>query len=107
MFGKKRKEGKSRSFRRDTAAKLDGKYIKCITERFGDGREETAGHTGAFILKGGELIVYSEEKVIFRSTVDETDFSELLSLGGVIIRGSDTEHGGIMRTLVVYYTYHI
>ena len=106
MFGKNKKTT-GRSFRREIASKIDGKYIKCITERLDDGNEETIGRTGAFILKGNELLIYSEEKVIFRSIVDETDFSELLNLGGIIIRARDIEHANTDRTLVVYYTYHI
>ena len=105
LFGKKK--DKSKAFRRSSAAALDGKYIKCVTERFDDSSEETVGRTGAFIVKGDELLIYSEEKVIFRSHIDETDFSPLLSMGGIIISGDDTEHGGNHRTLVAYYTYHI
>lgn len=106
MFGKKKNE-KGRAFRRDAAARLDGKYIKCVVERFDDGGESTVGRTGAFIVKGDELLIYSEEKVIFRSLIDSTDFSELQSLGGIIIGGEDIEHENAFRTLVVYYTYHI
>lgn len=105
LFG--RKKDKSKSFRRSSAVSLDGKYIKCVTERFEDSSEETVGRTGAFIIKGDELLIYSEEKVIFRSLIDETDFSPLLSNGGIIISGCDTEHENKFRTLVAYYTYHI
>lgn len=106
MFGRKKKDT-GRVFRRGSAAQIDGKHIKCAVERFDDGSESTVGRSGAFIVKGDELLVYSEEKVIFRSLIDETDFSELQSRGGIIISGKDIEHGGKFRTLVVYYTYYI
>ncbi|MDD6265636.1 MAG: hypothetical protein PUB34_04980 [Clostridia bacterium] len=97
---------KKKSLKRKIAKELDGKYIKVITERKNES-EETVGKTGAFIIKGEEILVYSEEKVVFRSLIDDTDFSPLLSLGGVIIHGNDIEHSGMERTLVIYYTYHI
>ena len=88
------------------AKKLDGRAIKYVTERTPDG-ETVIGKSGALIVKGDELLVYSSADVVFRCHVDEMTASELMSLGGAIITAPDLEHGGAERTVTAYYTDHL
>jgi hypothetical protein len=106
----------SKNFKRDMAKRLDGRAIKYVTERTQDNEtvsnetvsnDSVIGRDGALILKGDELLVYSSADVVFRVKVDEMSASELLSMEGVILTGSDIEHGGIERTVIAYYTYYL
>ena len=101
MFFKKKET--SPAFRREMAKKLDGRAIKYVTERTPDG-ENVIGKSGALIVKGDELLVYSSADVVFRCKVDCMTASELMSLGGVIITAPDVGHGGAERTVTAYYT---
>ena len=100
------KNENSKNFKREMAKRLDGRAIKYVTER-----DETAdsviGREGALIIKGDELLVYSSADVVFRAKIDEMKASELLSLEGVILSGSDIEHDGIERQIIAYYTYYL
>ena len=86
---------------------LNGRQIKYVVERLPDEESDIViGRTGALILKGDELLVYSDEKVLFRAVTNELDASELLSLEGVILSAPDIEHGRRPRTVIAYYTYY-
>ena len=103
-----------------TIRKLDGRSIKYVTERFPDKETEpdageaggaasgdiVIGRAGALILKDGELLVYSDENVLFRADINELDASELMSFEGVILSAPDLEHGRCVRTIIAYYTYY-
>ena len=105
LFGRGKKEN-TRGFRRETAKKLDGRAIKYVTERTPDG-ESVIGRSGALILKGDELLVYSSADVVFRCLIDEMDAGELMSMEGVILTAPDLEHGGSVRTVTAYYTHYM
>ena len=90
-------------FRRKMAKKLHGMHIKYVMERFGDCDDIIVGREGALIVRGKEFMVFSSQHDVFRSMIDDTDFSELLSLGGAVIRGYDLLSGK-ERTLIAHYT---
>ena len=102
MFGFS-KISKEVRFRRKMADMLHGKHIKYVMERLEDEDDIIVGREGALIVRGDEFIVFASQKDVFRSKIDETDFSELMSLGGVIISGvdilSDKE-----RSVIAHYT---
>ena len=55
----------SKRYKRDLANYLDGRSIKCVTERR-DGIEEVVGKSGAIIKKDDELLIYSSQDVLMR-----------------------------------------
>lgn|GEM_PF-673752 len=118
LFGKR---ASARSDQLKLIKKLDGRAIKYVIERLPDGEisnnsgssdsyaanELTVGRAGALIIKGNELLVYSDGFVLFRADINELDASELLSLEGVILIAPDLEHDRLSRTIVAYYTYFL
>ena len=103
MFGFGKKTDGTVRFRREMAKKLHGMHIKYVEERIDGCDDIIVGREGALIVRGKEFMVFSSQHDVFRSVVDETDFSELMSLGGVIITGYDILSGK-ERTLVAHYT---
>ncbi len=99
-FGKVTAEVK---FRRKMAKKLHGMHIKYVMERLVDEDDIIVGREGALIVRGKEFMVFSSQHDVFRSMIDDTDFSELLSLGGAVITGYDLLSGK-ERTLIAHYT---
>lgn len=89
--------------RRKMAKKLHGMHIKYVMERFGDCDDIIIGREGALITRGKEFIVFSSQRDVFRSYIDDTDFSELMSLGGAVINGYDLLSGK-ERSLIAHYT---
>lgn len=89
--------------RRKMAKKLHGMHIKYVMERFGDCDNIIIGREGALITRGKEFIVFSSQHDVFRSYIDDTDFSELMSLGGAVINGYDLLSGK-ERSLIAHYT---
>ena len=85
------------------AKKLDGMHIKYVMERLEDEDDIIIGREGALMTRNDEFIVFSSLKDVFRSKIDETDFSELMSLGGAIITGTDLLSGK-ERSLIAHYT---
>ena len=102
MFGFN-KISKEVRFRRKMADKLHGIHIQYVEERLSDEDDVIVGREGALIVRGDEVIVFASQKDVFRSKIDETDFSELMSLGGAIITGYDLLSEK-ERTLVAHYT---
>lgn len=100
----KSKNINSKRYKRDLAAYLDGRHLKCVTERI-DGIEEVIGKSGAIIKKDDELLVYSSGDVLLRTKILDLYAWELLSLEGVVITAIDIEHGGAERTVIAYYSY--
>lgn len=94
----------SKRYKRDLANYLDGRALKCVTERI-DGIEEVVGKSGAIIKKDDELLVYSSQDVLMRVKIDDLHAWELLSLDGVVITAHDIEHGGEERTIIAFYSY--
>lgn len=99
-FGKISKEVR---FRRKMAKMLHGKHLKYVMERLTDEDDIIVGREGALIVRGEEFIVFASQKDVFRSIIDDTDFSELMSLGGVIISGLDILSGK-ERSVIAHYT---
>ena len=102
MFGLG-KVSKEVKFRRKMAKKLHGMHIKYVMERLSDEDDIIVGREGALLTRGDEFIVFASQKEVFRSKIDETDFSELMSLGGVIITGVDLLSGN-ERSVIAHYT---
>lgn len=102
MFGLG-KVSKEVKFRRKMAKKLHGMHIKYVMERLSDEDDIIVGREGALLIRGDEFIVFASQKDVFRSRIDETDFSELMSLGGVIISGFDILSGN-ERSVIAHYT---
>ncbi len=89
--------------RRKMAKKLHGMHINYVEERIPDEDDIIIGREGALLIRGEEFLVFSSQHDVFRSVIDETDFSELMSLGGAIISGYDLLSGK-ERTIVAHYT---
>ena len=109
MFKKKNhwtrsKNINSKRYKRDLANYLDGRSLKCVTERI-DGIEEVIGKSGSIIKKDDELIIYSSQDILLRTKIDDLYAWELLSLEGVVITACDIEHGGEERTVIAFYSY--
>ncbi len=98
------KNPNSMRYKKDLAAYLDGRALKCVTERI-DGVEEVIGKSGAILKKDDELIVLSEQKILLRTKIRDLYAWELLSLDGVVMTAADMEHGGTERTVIAYYSY--
>ena len=102
MFGFS-KISKEVLFRRKMAKKLHGMHLKYVMERLPDEDDSIVGREGALSVRDDDFIVFSSQKDVFRSKIDETDFSELMSLGGVIITGLDILSGK-ERSVIAHYT---
>ena len=100
----------SKRYKNDLANYLNGRGLKCVTERI-EGIEEIIGREGALNLRDGEFIVFCAVKggheVLFRAKVEELSAWELLSLEGVVLTAPDIEHGGEVRTIIAYYKYYL
>ena len=94
----------SKRYNRDLAAYLDGRALKCVTERI-NGIEEVVGKAGAIIKKDDELLIYSSQDVLMRTKIEWLYAWELMSLDGVVITAPDIEHGGEERTIIAFYSY--
>ena len=103
----KSKNEKSPRYRRDFARELDGLHIKYVPERRDD-NDDVIGKDGALIIKHDvdEFLVYASSDVIFRAKIPELSAWQLLSGDGVVLTAPDIEHGGTVRTIIAYYTYH-
>lgn len=100
----KSKNINSKRYKTDLANYLDGRTLKCVTERV-NGIEEVIGHKGAIIKKEDELLVYASQEVLLRTKILDLQAWELLSLEGVVITAHDIEHGGEERSIIAYYSY--
>lgn len=106
-FLKKKKNAEGTvAFRREMAKKYDGLFIKYVDERI-DNEEIVIGKAGSISVRQGELIVLSSSLIVFRSVVDETDISPLMSGEGIIISGKDIENGGRERKITLHFTSYI
>ena len=57
-------------------------------------------------MRDGELLVFASADILMRCDIEEMQAWELLSKDGVVITAPDKEHGGIERTIIVYYVYY-
>jgi len=103
---KKKNDPSTKEFRRAMAARIIKSPIKYVTERR-DGVDEVIGKHGSLSVRDGIFIVFASNEVLFKCPVDDLNMSELLSKDGVILTGCDMQHGGIERTIIVYYVYYL
>ena len=101
----KKNDPDSKKFKWEMAHKICGHHVKYVTEEK-DGTHEVIGRSGGLNIKGDELLVFASADVIFRCKIEQMQASELLSKDGVVITAPDLEHGGKMRTVIVYYVYY-
>ena len=96
-----KKNTASLAYRRQMAQMISNKRIKYVGERR-DGVEEVIGKGGSISIRDDEILVFSSADVLLRAKIADMDASELLSKDGVIITAPDLEHGGAVRTVIVY-----
>ena len=101
----KSKNPDSKKFRREMAYAVSGQHIKYVTEKK-DGVDEVIGKNGGLNIRDDELLVFALADVIFRCKIEQMQAWELLSKDGVVITAPDLEHGGVERTIIVYYVYY-
>ncbi len=87
------------------AKRICGHHVKYVTERI-DNVDEVIGRSGGLNIKDDELLVFASADVLMRCKIVDMQASELLSKDGVVITAPDLEHGGKMRTVIVYYVYY-
>ena len=104
LFGGK-KNPDSLAYRQEMAQKIAGHRIRYVTEKIND-VEEVIGREGSIDVRNGEFIVFASSEVILRCDVDKLQAWELLSKDGVVVTAPDKEHGGIERTIIVFYVYY-
>ncbi len=82
-----------------------GHHIRYVTEKR-NGVDEVIGRNGGLNIRNDELLVFASADVIFRCKIDDMQAWELLSKDGVVITAPDLEHGGVERTIIVFYVYY-
>ena len=95
----------SLAYRQEMAQKIAGHRIRYVTEKIND-VEEVIGREGSIDVRNGEFIVFASSEVILRCDVDKLQAWELLSKDGVVVTAPDKEHGGVERTIIVFYVYY-
>lgn len=104
MFFRKSKKRPGNSVK-DRCAALDGKKLRCVSERT-DGIETIIARQGLFAFRDGYLLIYADgADPIFKCLPEETEAGELMSLEGIVITAPDYMSGGRSRTVVAYYKY--
>lgn len=101
----KSKNPESKRYRMEMAKRICGHHVKYVTERKDD-VEEVIGRSGGLNIRGDELLVFASADVLLRCKIAEMQAAELLSHDGVVITAPDLEHGGAVRTVIVYYVYY-
>ncbi len=101
----KSKNPESKRYRMDMAKRICGHHVKYVTERKDD-VEEVIGRSGGLNIRDDELLVFASADVLMRCKIAEMQAAELLSHDGVVITAPDLEHGGAVRTIIVYYVYY-
>ena len=101
----KSKNPDSKRFKWDMARQIANHHVRYVTEKR-NGVDEVIGREGALNIKDDELLVFASADVLMRCKIEELQAWELLSRDGVVITAPDLEHGGIERTVIVYYVYY-
>lgn len=101
----KSKNPESKRYRMDMAKRICGHHVKYVTERKDD-VEEVIGRSGGLNIRDDELLVFASADVLMRCKIADMQVAELLSHDGVVITAPDLEHGGAVRTIIVYYVYY-
>ena len=104
LFSRK-KDPNSKAYRWEMARQMANHHIRYVTEKR-DGVDEVIGRNGGLNIRDDELLVFASADVLMRCKIAEMEASELLSKDGVVITAPDLEHGGKIRTVVVYYVYY-
>ena len=105
LFSRKSKNPNSKQYRWEMARQMSNHHIRYVTEKVND-VEEVVGREGSSDVRNGEFIVFASSNVVFRCRVDDLQAWELLSKDGVVVTAPDIEHGGVERTVVIYYVYY-
>ena len=101
----KSKNPDSKRFKWDMARQIANHHVRYVTEKR-NGVDEVIGREGALNIKDDELLVFASADVLMRCKIEEMQAWELLSRDGVVITAPDLEHGGVERTVIVYYVYY-
>ena len=101
----KTKNPDSKRYKWDMARQMCGHHIKYVTEKRND-VDEVIGRSGGLNIRDDELLVFASADVIMRCKIEQMQAWELLSKDGVVITAPDLEHGGVERTIIVYYVYY-
>ncbi len=101
----KSKNPDSKRYKWDMARQMCGHHIRYVTEKR-DGVDEVIGRSGGLNIRDDELLVFASADVLMRCKIEEMQAWELLSKDGVVITAPDLEHGGVERTIIVYYVYY-
>ncbi len=101
----KSKNPESKRYRMEMAKRICGHHVKYVTERKDD-VEEVIGRSGGLNIRDDELLVFASADVLMRCKIADMQAAELLSHDGVVITAPDLEHGGAVRTIIVYYVYY-
>ena len=81
---------------------LHGLVIKYVTE-MRNGQEYVLGRGGNTAIHHDELIILSSQKTVFRSKVEDTQVSHLMSGDGVVVSGHNLENGGVYHTVTAHF----
>lgn len=104
LFGTN-KNPNSYAFRLERAKSLHGQVVKYVTENR-DGNEDVIGRGGSLCLHGDDFIVDSSGDRLFSCNVKDLEANNLMSGDGVVIKGPDSLHGNVMRTITVHFVYY-
>lgn len=102
---RKKNDPESPAFRWKMARQICNHHVRYVTEKI-DGVDEVIGRDGALNIRDDELLVFASSDVLMRCRVEEMQAWELLSKDGVVITAPDLEHGGVERTIMVFYVYY-
>ena len=105
LFARRAKNPNSKQYRWEMARQMSNHHIRYVTEKINE-VDEVIGRDGGLNIRGDEFIVFASTEIIMRTKVDELDAWELLSKDGVVLTAPDYEHGGKVRTIIVYYVYY-
>ena len=95
----------SKRYKYEMAQRICGHHVRYVTEKNGD-VDEVIGREGALNMRDGELLVFDSSDILMRCDIEQMQAWELLSKDGVVITAPDKEHGGVERTIIVYYVYY-
>lgn len=101
----KSKNPNSKRFKYDMAKQICGHHVRYVTEKRND-VDEVIGREGALNIRDDELLVFASSDILMRCKIEKMQAWELLSKDGVVITAPDEAHGGIERTIIVYYVYY-
>ncbi len=101
----KSKNPNSKRYKYDMAKQICGHHVRYVTEKR-NGVDEVIGREGGLNIRDDELIVFASADIIMRCKIEKMQAWELLSKDGVVITAPDEAHGGVERTIIVYYVYY-